>query len=655
MLLLTVAATMLPHLWRIPGDLAAISVALLLWRWLLLVRRRPCPGTLLRGVLATLALAVILLRYQTIFGQTPGTSLLVVFTALKALETRALRDAMFCNILCCVVVVANFLFDQSPLSAAYGLSCLIMVIASFSMLAAPGSHSFGGSLRLTGRLLLIGVPVAIAAYIFFPRIEGSLWGVSRDPFTAVSGLSETVSPGSVNRLHLVDDVAMRVDFDGPPPDIADMYWRTLVLEHYDGRVWERRRGFPATQALPPSDSDHRYQVILEPTGKRWVPVLDNPVAAGQGVFLTHLGTASSIRPVDRRLYFGASSSTQRYRQDTLPGTDTRSLYQGISERVVVLAQELAAGAEDPEVIAAGILTMFREQQYFYTLTPPSLGDEPVDDFLFGTRRGYCEHYASAFAVLMRAAGVPARLVVGYQGGELNRSGDYYIVRQSDAHAWAEIWVEGRGWLRVDPTAAVAPERIELGMDALRRLQSAGALNRGMTDSDLRALLELGWMDRLTQDIAMWSDAVTHQWNLWVLSYGPEQQRNLLRRLGIDTPSWMWMILGLVVSLTLFMLAVMILLSLPGREPDSAVTHYRRFKRKLARAGLETRRGEGPVDYARRAVALFPERAADIEAVVGEYAALQYARAGGGASLRSLKSRVRRFRTPETRAVGAPRP
>ncbi len=634
----TTALALTPHLLRQPAWLSAITLAIVLWRVVIALRGGRLPPAWLRVVLSVVMIALVVGSYHTIFGRVAGSALLVSFTALKVLETRSLRDAMFCNILVTIVVLAAFLFDQSPASAAYGLACLVLVAVSFVVLVAPGTLPVSGAFALTGRVLLLGVPLALAAYVLFPRIEGSLWGMADDPLTAVSGLSDEIAPGSVSRLNLDDTVAFRVDFDGPAPPRRELYWRMAVLERFDGHRWSRaEQRAPAVTADAGDAAPYHYTVTLEASDQRWLPVLELPLGVEDGHRLNALGLARARHRVDERLRYRASSSPARF-LDVDPGEVPSLDAAALGDEVRALAQQLAADGGTADEVAARILDHFREQPFYYTLTPPAAGERPLHDFLFESRRGYCEHYASAFAALMRAAGFDARVVLGYQGGEQNPSGGYYIVRQWDAHAWAEVHVAGRGWMRVDPTAAVAPERVEVGLEALRRLASAGGLAGTLDAEQLRQALRLGWWSEHWRQLRMIGDAFTHQWNTWVMAYGPEQQQLLLSQLGIDAPRTTSLLIGLGIAVAVFMGAIGVLLSARGRQRQSPARQFRRFCAKLRRAGFSPAAGEGPVDLAQRAMRQFPGQSAEIAAIADEYTALVYA-PPGRASLARLRSRV----------------
>lgn len=649
LLFFTTALAMLPHLFWQPPWLGALTAVVLLWRVVILVRGGRVPGAWIRTALSIALIALIVIQYQTLFGKTAGSAMLVAFAGLKVLETDTARDAMLCNILVTVLVLAGFLFDQSPASAAFGALCLMLVLVNFAALSSAGRLSARPALRICTRMLLHAVPLALAAYVLFPRIEGSLWGIAEERPLATSGLSDTVEPGSITSLSLDDSVAFRVDFDGAAPERDQLYWRVLVLERFDGRRWTADRDHrPLAVRQPRGESDAvHYQVTLEPTGKRILPVLELPVSVSGRHTIGNLATARAAIPVRDRIRYRAESVPARYLETARPGP-ADPVAGIVDARVAELGREFGAADGGAEAIAGRIMAMFRQQPFHYTLSPPRLDDDPLAGFLFDTRRGYCEHYASAFTALMRAAGVPARVVVGYQGGEQNPNGDYWIVRQADAHAWSEIWVEGHGWRRFDPTAAVAPERVELGMDALRRIESAGGLG-GLSAERMRDILRLHWLDARIEDMEMLVDSFTHAWNTWVLGYGPEQQRLLLNELGFTAPDWIWMALALAAAIAAFMLLTYLMLALPGREEETPLKHYRRFKRKLARAGFEMRRDEGPRDLGRRAAGRFHDQSDHILAITDQYLLLRYGRDGSAIGIDRLRRMTRALHLPRAAA------
>ena len=482
------------------------------------------------------------------------------------------------------------------------------------------------------------LPLMILFFVLFPRIAGPLWGLPSDAFAGMTGLSDTMTPGSISRLVQSDAVAFRAQFAGRPPPPAVRYWRGPVLENFDGRAWTPARG--GSDPAPESETGGtpvRYTVTLEPSNKRWIFALEvpDPLAPPTGTRLTPDLQLLAARALEHRARYTLTSFPQhRFGMDA----DARVLRRALrlpeygNPETRALARRLRAQSASDADLVNRTLRLFHDEPFVYTLTPPQLGSDGIDEFLFTTRRGFCEHYASAFTFLMRAAGIPARVVTGYQGGEFNRVGNYLIVRQSDAHAWSEVWLEGQGWVRVDPTAAVAANRIEQGI--------ASALPAGeplpffvRTDAAWLRQLRLRW------------DALDNQWNQWVLGYNQERQIGLFASLGFGIVSWRELALGLVVGIGLLLGGIALLTLRNGRRPrgDEVQALYLKFCAKLAKAGIPRLATEGPLDFAARVRAARPEWATAVDDIVRCYVQLRYGAHGSADALRTLAARIGAFR------------
>ena len=444
----------------------------------------------------------------------------------------------------------------------------------------------------------------LALFVLFPRLPGPLWAVQGTSTSATSGLGDTVNPGDITSLALSDEIAFRVEFSSPPPPARDLYWRGPSMTNFDGRTWsmsvgDRRNVAASIEYL---GAPTEYRVMLETTGRNWAFALEMPKLAHDERTL-RMGSDYQLRtfpgiPRGTRLDYRVRSYT-RFRALEPLGEGEREMFRRLppesSPRTRALVRSWLADDPTPEQVIERGMDYLRSQPFFYTLTPPRLGEQPVDEFLFDTREGFCEHYASAFTLMMRAAGLPARIVTGYQGGELNGVGGYYIIRQSDAHAWTEVWLEGRGWVRVDPVSAVAPERVALGS---WRSALAGERVPG------GALRRLEWVRRA---LLVWDAAATY-WNEWVIGYGPQLQRGLLDALGFDgaTGSERWSKLMLLcVGATLagsLVLTLQLAWRRRRRTPvDGAAREFTTFTRRLARVDVAPRApSEGPAAYGARA-------------------------------------------------------
>ncbi len=629
---------------QVPLWLTGLSLLLIALRYFIARRGWPLPRRALRLALTLAFTAAVYLRYGTVFGRDAGIALLVGMLALKLLELRTLRDAALSVFILFFLTMGSFLFSQSFWLAGYLVLAVLLGIATLVRMSFPDGPSDRQAIRLSVDLLLKALPLALLLFVFFPRIEGTLWALPTDAHAARAGMSDSMSPGSINELVQSDAVAFRVSFRGVRPPAQQLYWRGLVLWDTNGQSWTRGRvATVGARGLVRGKAPVRYSITLEPTNEPWLVALDWPARAPPGALVSAGDVLSYAQPVSQRVRYSVTS-VLRPRAAALSAfarARALALPHSTSARVITLAQHWRAQATDDTAIVNDALDFFRRNDFVYTLTPPLLGADPVDEFLFDTRSGFCEHYAAAFVTLMRAAGIPSRVVIGYQGGEYNPAGDYLIVRQSDAHAWAEVWLAGRGWVRVDPTAAVAPERIQYGEDALLRLFKSGTPLYRLTPGMLRRALALGWMQRLRRNASLAWDTVNNTWYEWVLDYDKARQARVLKHLGVS--HWALAVLALAVmgAGALFLLVYALALK-PRPDLDEAQRAYRRFCRKLARVGLRRAPWEGPVAFAQRAGLARPDLHAAIEGITRAYVQIRYGSAGS-AALKDLWRQVRALR------------
>jgi transglutaminase-like putative cysteine protease len=636
-------ATQLPMLAFVPLWVACLGTALVALRFILIARHADHPDaavpTIRSWMLGLLALVTAIAIRQSLgyfVGRDPCVAFLFALIGIKFLETRSERDGTMIVCLACLLIVTPFFYSQSLLAAAAALPAVVLLGGSLYVLARPTALGpLAGGWRMpiavTTKMFVQGIPLAVALFLLFPRVAGPLWGVPAD-HVANSGLSDHMAPGVISELSLSDAVAFRVDFDGPVPPPWLRYWRGPVLTDFDGRDWTlpaiRSVGtFARTDGTPIA-----YTVTLEPHWKPWLFALDLPSSIPQvtaerdGISFSTIADAVLTRdqqllarvPVTQPLRYrqtsvlrdaypaGSASEQRREIQENLrlPPASTRA-----NARTRAFARELrGAHSGDAEYIGA-VLQWFHKEEFYYTLAPPPLGDDPVDEFLFGTRRGFCEHYASAFVVLLRAAGIPARVVTGYQGGMINPNGGYMIVRQSDAHAWAEALVDGQ-WTRFDPTAAVAPSRIQMGLGGSMPESEPVPLLARLDETFLKSL-QLSW------------DAINHDWRRNVIGFNFDRQRSLWRawKLDILAP---WQVTAFVVAFAMAWVGALLLwLAWRRRRQDRARALWETMCARLARAGLPRAAHEGPLAYATRAAARWPEFAAAFQAIGESYAALRY--------------------------------
>lgn len=653
-LLTGLLTALLPHLLRMPVQLSVLCLLLLGWRLRHEWAHTSLPGRGLRLLLTAVALGVIYLSYHTFIGRHAGVALLVVMLCLKLLEMRSARDHLLVIFLGYFVVVTAFLFDQSSLLALYLL--LVVVLLTTALIAghysrlprATGAAMQLGplaSLRLARNLVLQALPLMLVLFVLFPRIDGPLWGMPKDAFSARTGLSDTLSPGNITRLSDNNAVAFRVHFDGPLPPPAQRYWRGPVLWDFDGTTWSdpqraiELRGSPAHLELVPTGPALHYELTLEPHNRHWLFALDLPASVPPRATLTRSGELLTRHPVTAVQRFKLTSYPD-YRlapDQPPPGGRYLVLPQHGASQARALARRWRARAGNDRDVVRLALAYFRQQPFYYTREPPLTPSDPVDSFLFDTRRGYCEHYASAFAVLMRAAGIPSRVVTGYQGGELNPLGDYLIVRQSDAHAWDEVWLAGQGWVRIDPTAVIPANRIDNATDLARLQPQARPLSEAP-----------GWLASAWRDLGYRWDSLSYYWNQWVIGYNEKRQRDLLSWLGLDGTDWR-SLAGLLFAFVAGLVGVFAFALLWHRpvQQDPARRLWLRFTRKLARHGLVCAPHEGAADFARRIARQRPDLASAAAAIASLYNRIRYATGADNPArpplLIELRRRIHRFR------------
>lgn len=631
-------AAALPHATYLPAWVILGAVAFALWRLWGARTPRVLPTRIGRFALAALTVTLIGLQFGTLLGRSPGVALMVLMLALKLLETDKARDVHVTVYLCYFLTATQFLQSQSPLLALYAVVPVWLLTAALIDLQHGAAAKPLARLRLSGLLLLQAVPIAIALFMLFPRLQGPLWGLPRDAYTASSGLSDVMRPGNISELTLSDAVAFRVTFHGAAPSPAQLYWRGPVLWHTDGSAWTPGPPQPTLRsvsyrALTPALD---YTVTLEPHHQRWLFALDLPAAAPASARITPEFQVLADRPVHERARYRLRSYPD-YRTGALSAAELGRALQlpyGVNPRARRLAAQWRMQAGGAADVVEAALRYFRTGSFSYTLTPRLVAGDFVDAFLFKSREGFCEHYAASFTFLMRAAGVPARVVTGYQGGELNDIGDYWVVRQRDAHAWTEVWLEQSGWTRVDPTAAVAPERVRMG------------LRNARLSSGERVLFESGdgpaWQQALHRMRDGW-DALNNGWNQWVLGYGAARQQALLSRFGLDSHNSWTYAAALVAVLTPILLALGWWSGRNVPAADALARAYGRYCAKLARRGLAPYAHEGPMDHAARIAAARPDLGPRIADISARYQALRYGRGSTAEALRDFERHVRAFR------------
>lgn len=559
-------------------------------------RTRTPPRRAVRALLTLMAVTMVWFQYRTFVGLEPMVALLVLGMSLKLLECTGQRDAYQVVFLGLFLVATGFLFSQSLPISVVGVLALAMLITTLITLNRRSNQWLWQDLKLALLMLLLAAPLMLVMFVFFPRIA-PLWSVPNMNAQAITGMSDTLAPGSVAKLGRSAEVAFRARFDGDIPPAAQRYWRGLVLSDFDGRRWQSVpwRLLPEEERRPRamnySGQSVNYRVVQEPTRQRWLFALRYAQSDSAGVFETVDYRLAVADPLESQFAYDVRSqtvadfleplSTWRHKLEThLPAMANPRTRQWVN----TLQNQYAT----PQSLAAAVLNYFREQTFFYTLQPPLLNDSDfVDAFMFDSRRGFCEHYAYAFAVTMRMAGIPARVVAGYQGGEVNPINNSVVVRQFDAHAWAEIWIAGRGWLRIDPTAAVAPERIELGLEAALPNDESFLLDSPLSVYRFRHLALINWL-RLRYDV------MAYQWQSFIVGFDNDRQINLLERwLGRVSADRYATVFLLAWALILVPLGLFMARSRKASKLSPEEQVFQRLCRKLGALGLARRPGETP--------------------------------------------------------------
>ena len=623
-----------PHAFRAPWWLTLLTLCLYGWRLYYALNRAPLPSRWLVLAVAAVAMLGVWIEFRTLFGRQSGIVLLMLFSGLKLLEARTHRDAAICAFLGYVLVITNFLYTQTiPTALAMGLA-IFLLTAALVGLSAP-QRPARANLRTAALLLAHAAPAALALFVLFPRVQGPLWGLPQDAYSGMSGLSDTMSPGSLSSLALSDSIAFRAEFHTPAPPQIARYWRGPVMWDFDGRTWTIGPGL-LVEFTPPRGgrASYRYEIVLEPHNRHWLFALETAASLPQGARMSFDGQVVTSSPVRARMRYDLASVIGHEPQTNETTSALRRalrLPPGFNPRATALAAEWRAASADAAEVLTRAVTFLRQGGYTYTVEPPLLGEDSVDQFLFTTKAGFCEHFSSAFVFLMRAAGVPARVVTGYQGGELNPVDSIITVRQSDAHAWAEVFLPARGWVRVDPTAAAVPGRLETGM--------ARAVPR---DAGLPLLLrpQFDWLRGMRD---RW-EAVAHKWNVWVLGYNPERQRDLMASFGVRDADWRTLTATLFTFLGAMTLVLLAWSLKRLARPDPVQKAWRTFCRKLAARGVERAPAEGPRDYAARAARALPAARHTILRIGALYIALRYGADATAAGVEQLRRLVREFRS-----------
>jgi len=630
-LIATLILVTLPHFSHVLLWIPPIFFGLLLWRYQITREQKPLPSQKLLFAIALIIFVALIFRSG--LGRNGYVALLILLSGIKLLEMNSKRDALLICFLSYFLIITNFLYSQSIPTALYMI--LVMLVATAALISINDNRLLTRQrLRLSGVLLMQALPVMFILFLLFPRVAGPFWKLPIDTRSGVTGLSESMSMGDVSQLSISNEIAFRVKFDGELPPPEQRYWRGPVLSWTNGRDWKRlyeQKHVNQKLNLHATSKPFDYTITLEPHNRRWLFALDLPSKAPLNMKLGldyQLLANSAVR--ERKRY--KLRSYTDYRADIITPRQYRTtlhMPRGKHYRARALAAKWRQANSQPEAIIQRALQYFNQAPFVYTHTPELLFADPVDEFLFETREGFCEHYAAAFTILMRAAGIHARVVTGYLGGTVNPIDGYLVVRQRHAHAWSEVWLADKGWVRIDPTSAVSPERVEQGIESALPLEMN--LN---SDSSLA---------KIWQQLGNSWDAINNGWNQWVLGYGPARQAEFLKHLGLKGIDWQGMVILLVViiAIILFSYAIWMFLRPYSSRNDPAQQLYLRFCKKLAQRGWNRHPSEGPLNFAKRVGLARPDLASQIQQIVELYLQTRYR--SQFQRLAELRIAVRHFR------------
>lgn len=629
----------LPHALSLPMWITAWCAVM--WGYLLASLRFgwPRPNKTLRILLSIAGIAGIFATFKTRLGPEAYVGLLAVMAALKPFESSTHRDRMITVFIAYFIIISKLLEAETFTITLYMFVSVLVTTAALVRINDPYGNR-KTSMKRAGIILAQAVPIMIVMFVLFPRMQDSMIGMQQSE-QAGTGFSDELSPGSISKLVEINEIAFRAAFNGPVPPPDKLYWRGIVFTDFDGKTWHRPGRAPELNKPVDGDEPYAYTVSLEPHKNRWLFALDIPGRAPSARDrLSRNFTVRARRPVTRKKRYEMISYTDYNAAAGGWGVEAAlGLPENANPRTRELGKRFARNTKNTEQIVEKGIDYLKNNDFVYTLNPPLLGKNPTDEFLFESRQGFCEHFASAFACLMRAAGIPARIVGGYLGGGINPFADYLIIRQSDAHAWVEVWHPEKGWLRVDPTLAAAPERLELGIEAAF---SNGRNSGGFAGKYLKPFTsfidraKLGW------------DAVNVRWEEFFYAYSQEHQKALLEKIGIYWRSWkgplaaLGLAVGLAAAITVLYWMAQFRAPSSGRK-DNVRKQYEKFCKKLKKVGIDRRPDMGPKDFAAFASRSLPAQKKNINNITETYIRLRYREEISPGAEKHMRGLVRDFK------------
>lgn len=630
------------HLWHIPEIpvwALVVVVPMSIFSYRRIIKEKPLPSPVLRIGLTIASVAGIILNFGSPLGRDPGITTLILLSSLKLMELKSRRDFMFIVFMCYFIIFGNFLYDQSLLDLSFMIVAVILVTAAVLRLNHPDNEPVKLSylLKFSFRLFLLALPLTVVLFLLFPRTYGPFWNLPQESRTYQAGFRSSLRPGEVAELAKSTETAFKVEFpENNMPAQKDLYFRGLVLWFTDGKIWYQG-WIPSRFVGSRSRSGEGIlqHITLQPHNKRWLFALDRPVRSPRWTRAYPGNIFQALWDLKTPIRYGVHS-----RPDAglsfLPKVHRKwatGLPEDLSPGIKALGQQWRKNASTINDILKQAEDYFKENRFVYTLNPGRMDqDDPLGDFLFNQRKGFCEHFAASFTLLMRAAGLPARVVVGYQGGEYNPVGKYLEVRQSDAHAWAEVWVKEEkpeidktdrttGWQRVDPTAWVSRERIEYGLEMSQRI--AANLAGADRDEAIQRALRGNFFKRAWKFLKNHWENIKYKWDAWIITYDIFQQRNFLSSLGLGRVDRLSLLLAILILIPILLFIISFVLKRKALSSDPLVRLYLRFCSKLARLGIQRLRWEGPVHFEHRAVEKFPKKAEIIQQVTDLFVHLRY--------------------------------
>lgn len=621
-LLVAQALVIMPHLFHAPLWLVGLWLLCVGWRIQVFRMRLQFPSAWLKAALMLGSGFAVYLSHSSLMGLEAGIALLITAFILKLLEVSSRRDALVLIFLGFFIVVTSYLFADSILAALYSV---LPVIALLSALLGLQHSRIStrplATLKLASSLFVQAIPLMVLLFVLFPRLE-PLWSLPQPSSKGITGLSSSMSPGDLTELGQSSELAFRARFEGAIPAQSQLYWRALTLPYFDGRSWS-----VSQHAVQPSvqwqavGEPLNYSIIMQPSTQPWLFSLDVGSSEQEEIRLMNDFRLQRRTSVNRAYQYQVSSWTDALRQPFMSAQQQQQFLQlprRGNQQTRDWAAELREQHAADDALVAALLRYFNQEPYYYTLQPPLLGQDSMDEFLFSSRRGFCAHYAGAMVFVLRAAGIPSRVVAGYQGGEINASGQFVQVRQFDAHAWVEYWQPGQGWRTVDPTFQVAPERIELGLQ--EALREEAELFQGDFLSPLR-YQHIGWVNQLRMS---W-ESLNHSWQTKILGYQRDRQQAWLKQLFGEV-NWQTLGLLLVFGVILIVTISVLWMFKPWlRDTDPIERLLNDFQRVLQRRGVLREPGEGLRDFAARTEQnLSAEQQQAVVAFVEQYEQQQYA-------------------------------